>query len=90
MYLLKAHLRNYIFFFLKIGVLLYTDDPLLLAENEKDMQGCLDLFNDYCHIWKIKVNLSKSKVVSFGARNTGSFRFKLGELLIETTDNYNV
>ena len=74
--------------FLKIGILLYADDTLLMAENETDLQDCLDLFNEYCRTWKLKVNHSKSKIVIFRARNIGRFRFVLSELSIEITDNY--
>ena len=81
-------LTEELYFFLKIGVLLYADDTVFLAENENDLQICLDLFNEYCRIWKLKVNHSKTKVVIFGARNTSRFSFKLGESFIEITENY--
>ena len=55
------------FIFVKIGVLLYADDTPLLAESEPGLQYSLDLFNDYCRAWKLKINHSKSKVVIFGA-----------------------
>ena len=52
------------------------------------MQRCLDLLNDYCRAWKLKVNHSKSKVVNFGVQHVSHFKFHIGELLIETTDHY--
>ena len=73
---------------MKIGDLLYADDTLLLAESEPGLQYSLDLFNDYCRAWKLKINHSKSKVVIFGARNESHFKFYIGELLNETTDHY--
>ena len=76
------------FVFMKIGVLSYADDTLLLAESEHGLHCCLDLFNEYCRAWKLKINHSRSKVVIFGARNISHFKFHIGELLIETTDHY--
>ena len=76
------------FTFVKIGVLLYADDTILLAESEHGLQYSIDIFIDYCRAWKLKINHSKSKVVIFGARNVSHFKFYIGELLIETTDHY--
>ena len=76
------------FVFVKIGVLSYADDTLLLAESEHGLQYSLDLFNDYCRAWKLKINHSKGKVVIFGARNVSHFKFYIGQLPIETTDHY--
>ena len=61
---------------------------LLLAESEPGLQYSLDLFNDYCRAWKLKNNHLRSKVVIFGARKVAHFKFYIGELLIETTDQY--
>ena len=76
------------FIFVKIGVIFYADDTLLVAESAPGLQYSLDLFNDYCRAWKLKINHSKCKVVIFGAQNISHFKFYIGELLIETTDHY--
>ena len=69
--------------FMKIGLLLYADDTLLIADNERDLQISLDVFTDYCKTWKLKINDSKSKVVIFGAQNTKRYIFSLGNLPIK-------
>ena len=46
-----------------ICVLLYTDDIVLLAENENDMQHVLDIL--WCEKWRINVNISKPNVMHF-------------------------
>ena len=81
-------LTEELYFVSKIGILLYADDSVFLAENENELQICLDLFNESCRIWKLKVNHSKTKVVMLGSRNTSRFSFKLGESFIEITENY--
>ncbi|MES9884249.1 MAG: reverse transcriptase family protein [Sedimenticola sp.] len=74
--------------FLKLLVLLYADDTVIMADNEKDLQFNMDHFNDYCSNWKLNVNFSKTKVVIFGARKTGKFHFKLGGNSIDITENF--
>ena len=38
--------------FLKLLILLYADDTVLMTENRKDMQTLLIFFSDYCNEWK--------------------------------------
>ena len=77
------------FIFVKTGVLFICGRYAITSRKcEHGLQYSLDLFNDYCRAWKLKINHSKSKVVIFGARNVSHFKFYIGELLIETTDHY--
>lgn len=73
---------------LRLIVLLYADDTVILANSEEDLQNSIDSFNNYCNIWKLKVNITKTKVVIFGARKTDSFKFTLGDQILEITDRY--
>jgi hypothetical protein len=57
---------------MKIFLLLYADDTLLFSETYEGMQNLLDVFSDYCKLWKLEVNLSKTKTVTFSKRK---FRF---------------
>ena len=50
---------------LKLHVLLYADDTVLLAETPNDLQRCISLMEDYCHNWGLKINTSKTKVTIF-------------------------
>jgi len=54
--------------FVKLFSLLYADDTIILSETEADMQYALAIFEKYCHHWKLKVNLQKSKVIIFCKR----------------------
>jgi hypothetical protein len=36
-----------------------------MAESDADLQKQLDSFSDYCDIWRLKVNVEKSKIVEF-------------------------
>ena len=44
-----------------ICLLLYADDLVLLAENEKDLQMLLDITQQWCHKWKLNINREKIK-----------------------------
>ena len=46
-------MENYI----KLFVLMYADDTILLAESEEDLQDC--------NKWKLQVNVKKTKIVVF-------------------------
>ena len=70
---------------IKLFVLLYADDTVILGETAEDLQNSIDSFLKY---WKLKVNESKTKVVIFGARKTDSFSFHLGNTPLEVVDNY--
>jgi hypothetical protein len=55
------------------------DDTVLMAESSADLQNQLNSFQDYCSIWKLKVNTDKSKVIIFSRASaykiTKSFRY---------------
>lgn len=43
-------------FYLKLLVILYADDTVILADNENDLQNNINWFNNYCTDWKLNVN----------------------------------
>ncbi len=49
----------------KISILMYADNIVLLAENEKDLQCLLDKLNNWSLKWKMQVNQFKTNVVHF-------------------------
>ena len=55
---------------LNLFVLMYADDTVIMAENEHDMQSNLNLLNDYCNCNKLKVNISKTKIMVFARSKT--------------------
>ena len=74
--------------FMKLIVLLYADDTVIMASSVTDLQYSLNRFEEYCRTWKLNINTEKTKVVVFNARKTNSFHFKLGDQNIEITDRY--
>ena len=51
--------------YLKLFILLYADDTVILAESSDDMQNQINYFYDFCKKWRLKVNIEKSKVLFF-------------------------
>ena len=49
----------------KMFLLLYADDIVLFANSASELQDGLDLMSDYCKRWKLKINISKTKVMIF-------------------------
>ena len=74
---------------LKLLIMLYADDTILVSDTKEDFQKSLNLFNQYCNDWHLKVNINKTKVVVFGARQTQNFDFKLGNQTLEITKQYH-
>ena len=45
--------------------MLYADDIVLLADNEKDLHDMLDIINNLCASNNMSVNATKSNVMHF-------------------------
>ena len=51
--------------FIRLFLLLYADDTIVLAENEKDLQKALNVLYDYCISFGMSINVSKTKIIVF-------------------------
>ena len=76
--------------YLKLLVLMYADDTIILCDSEKNMKQALVALHSYCLNWKLKVNCSKTKIVIFsrGRVRTNNFMFQFGEEEIEVVGDY--
>ena len=72
----------------KILVLLYADDTILISDNPDDLQKNLNAFSNYCNEWKLKVNIQKTKIVIFGSRGCRGPKFKYNDIEIEIVEQY--
>ena len=76
-------------FFINIYILLYADDKLILAESPLELQLAMNAANDYCNLWGLSINQSKTKVVIFSrGKARKNHNFKWGDLDIETVSEY--
>ena len=63
--------------YLKLFLLLYADDTILLAESREDLQMFLNTFSEYCLEWKLKINVNKIKALIFSKERISSLLCKL-------------
>ena len=50
---------------LKLYVLLYADDTIIMAESPKELQLALNALSEYCQTWKLNINIDKIKIMRF-------------------------
>ena len=48
--------------YLKLFIVLYADNIVLLAETADDLQHQLYCFELYCETWKVKINVAKTNI----------------------------
>ena len=46
---------------------MFTDDLVLVAESEENLQRSLDRLDSYCEKWSLEVNTAKTKTMVFGS-----------------------
>ena len=77
--------------FLKLFILLFADDTVLFSNSKEDLQRKLNCFENYCDIWHLKVNVSKTKIIIFSHRRPSTnikFYFKGEEIEIVNEYKY--
>ena len=50
---------------MKLFILLYADGTIILAENEIELQLALNKVYEYCMMFKLSVNSTKTKIIVF-------------------------
>merc|ERR1712055_547569 len=49
--------------FLKLYILLYADDTIVMGNNPKDLKETLNAVSNYCELWKLRINVNKFKII---------------------------
>ena len=71
----------------RLALLLYADDIVVLANSAEELQRMMKAVEEFCKRWRLQVNLSKTKVVEFGARGVGKAKvYWKGEELEEVEE----
>ena len=76
---------------MKLYMLLYADDTVILAESADELQAALNAMFLYCKTWNLAVNPTKTKVVVFSKSNFQDrhvFRYDGKALDVETDFSY--
>ena len=73
-----------------IKVLMYADDLILLSDSSADLQVMINALYEYCSLWSLQINLSKSKIMVFrkGARLSSNLKWFYGSEEIEIVNEY--
>ncbi|CAG2256342.1 unnamed protein product [Mytilus edulis] len=75
--------------YLKLFIILYADDTVLLSESQVDLQKQLDTLSEYCELWKLKVNVQKSKIVIFSkGRLPNNIKFNYKDIVLEIVNEF--
>ena len=75
--------------FLKLFILLYADDTVVMAESADQLNIALSAVHDYCGLWDLTVNTSKTKVVIFSRGKVQQYpEFKFGDSVLEVVSEY--
>ena len=75
--------------YVKLYVLLYADDTVILAESASDLQNSLDALCSYSKLWDLKVNLTKTQIVIFSkGRITSHPTFMYDGKEVDVVDDY--
>ena len=76
--------------YLTIALFLYADDLAIMAESEEDLQVMLSILDRWCKKWRMRVNVSKTKIVHFRTTKQPrtTFQFNLNNETVECVDKY--
>ena len=85
---ISSSIEAELFLYLKLSVLFYADDTVILAESPDDLQYALDKFYVYCTKWKLKVNVDKTKILVFSKGRMIKRNFYYNEIIIENVKEF--
>lgn len=62
---ISSSIEDELMLYLKLCLLFYADDTVIMSETADDLQKALDEFHVYCSQWKLNVNVEKTKILVF-------------------------
>lgn len=75
--------------YIQLFVLLYADDTVIFSETPDGMQRSLNNFQQYCKLWKLEVNVKKTKVMVFSKRKCRQqHSFVLNDQTLDIVDSF--
>jgi predicted site-specific integrase-resolvase len=88
---LSEEIENQLNVYLKLFVILYADDTVIMLETKEDLQKQINVFSEYCKYWQLKVNVEKINFFVFSRErlpNNLTFTFNEMEIGILSECNY--
>ena len=87
---ISADMENDFNLYIKLFILLYADDTILFSESKEDLQLQLDIIHEYCSMWKLKVNINKTKAMIFSrGRSNDDIVFRYNNEVIDIVKKFN-
>ena len=75
--------------YLKILLFLYADDTVIFADTYPGLQKSLENLEVYCKIWRLTVNVEKTKVMIFENRKSNKhYEFKYDGNTVKVVDSF--
>ena len=76
---------------MKINMLMYADDMLMLSKSRKGLQKALHILQVYCDKWQLKIDIDKTKVMIFNKLkvHVDEFEFELNGEKLQIVHKYN-
>lgn len=82
-------IENELYIYLKLSILLYADDTVILSESDSGLQHALNVFYSYCNEWQLNVNVEKTKVLIFSkGRPNRNYNFVFNDKQLEIVNEY--
>ena len=81
-------MENELNLYIKILVILYADDTVLLAESKTELQTYLNIFLRYCNTWKLQLNTDKTKIMIFSRGRSANENFTLDGKNVEVVKHF--
>ena len=72
-----------LFMYFNLFVLLYADDTVIFADSANNLQHVLNIFENYCTVWRLTVNIDKTKIMIFGRGKHKKLVFHFGSNPLE-------
>jgi hypothetical protein len=73
---------------LRIPVLLFADDMVLMGDGEEELERIVAKVKDYCEELRLEVNVSKSKEIVVSQNGEKVAKVKYGEEELECVNQY--
>ena len=72
----------------KLFILLYADDTVILSESAEDLQLGRKAYEEYCSIWELEVNIAKTNVLIFAKAKIPNYEFKYKDEILEVVSAF--
>ena len=74
----------------QLSALLYADDIVLIAENELNLQGLLNIVENWCNKWQLEINLTKTNFMHVRKKRKARTNvvFKFGSEVVQYCTSY--